>query len=332
LDETNNEDLLGIRTRKMPLMVKQILLEKGIGPETATRIAMDLISIGKADKTEFERVLSDNELITPQIMFLSKQEIDNIAEIITKDFKERKEETIDRKKLREDLDNAGIRFMPVDMALFGRMITSEAFENVEASFQAAHAISTNKLEQEYDFFTAVDDVFDKSSRLKSQGSAMLDEAEYNSSCFYKYFALDTDEFIMNLTRGSGYQADIEEAKKVLKATIKGLVETLVFVNPKGKQNAFAAHNPPQTILVEIASKKIPMSYANAFLMPVYPTQEDLSTRSTKRLIEFVNKSIEKYKLQKNRFLFKFDEIDETINGAIEVTDIEDLINKINAEV
>lgn len=236
--------------------------------------------------------------------------------------------------LRDALTSAGIKFIPVDMAMFGRMITSEAFENVEASFQAAHAISTNKLEQEYDFFTAVEDVFDASKKMKSQGSAMMDEVEYNSSCFYKYFAFDTDDFIENFTKGSKEKQDIEEAKAVLKVLIKGLIRSLVFVNPTGKQNSFAAHNPPQTILIEIASKKIPMSYANAFIKPVYPSQnEDLITKSSKQLIQFVNKSSKMYNINKERFLFIFDEIpDQKLENATIVKDIEDLITKVQSKI
>lgn len=44
------------------------------------------------------------------------------------------------------------------MALFGRMVTSDAFADVEASMQVAHAVSTNKVYMESDYFTAVDDL------------------------------------------------------------------------------------------------------------------------------------------------------------------------------
>ena len=44
------------------------------------------------------------------------------------------------------------------MALFGRMVTSNAFRDVEAAMQVAHAISTNKMNMESDYFTAMDDL------------------------------------------------------------------------------------------------------------------------------------------------------------------------------
>ncbi len=352
LEETKKEALIGIRTRKMPLMVMQKLIQMKVDAKTAKDAAIALMKIGKSEKaekaekddegkskksgkTKEEKEIKDEDLITPQIMFFSQKEIDEIANVLKKMIDEKKPASeLNQNLVKEHLNKAGIKFIPVDMAMFGRMITSEAFENVEASFQAAHAISTNKLEQEYDFFTAVEDVFDASKKMKSQGSAMMDEVEYNSSCFYKYFALDTDDFIENFTKGSKEKADLDEAKLVLKAVIKGLVKALTFNNPTGKQNSFAAHNPPQTILIEVSEKKIPMSYANAFLKPVFPTiTDDLLTKSTKVLIDFVNKSAEKYKLKKDRYLFQFDEIpDVKLTSGVNVKDIDELISKVQAKV
>ena len=46
----------------------------------------------------------------------------------------------------------------VDLALFGRMVATDPDINCDASAQMAHAISTHRVENEYDFFTAVDDL------------------------------------------------------------------------------------------------------------------------------------------------------------------------------
>ena len=73
----------------------------------------------------------------------------------------------------------------VDIGLFGRMTTSDAFENVEAAMEVAHAISTNQVQPEVDYFTAVDDI-------DSLGAGHIGENQFNSSTFYKYFSLDWD--------------------------------------------------------------------------------------------------------------------------------------------
>jgi len=44
-------------------------------------------------------------------------------------------------------------------------------------------------------------------------------------------------------------------------------------NPSGKQNTFAGHSLPSAILVEFKKKHIPVSYANAFEVPVKNTKD-----------------------------------------------------------
>lgn len=80
----------------------------------------------------------------------------------------------------------------VDIALFGRMTTSVAFEDVHASVQVAHAISTHALTQEFDYFTAIDDIFGHS------GAGMIGDTEYNSSTYYKYLNIHWEELVKNL--------------------------------------------------------------------------------------------------------------------------------------
>lgn len=48
----------------------------------------------------------------------------------------------------------------VDIALFGRMAASDPTLNYDAAAQVAHAISTHTIQNEYDYFTAVDDLQD----------------------------------------------------------------------------------------------------------------------------------------------------------------------------
>src|SRR3972149_6567514 len=48
-----------------------------------------------------------------------------------------------------------------DVALFGRMLADLPDKNRDAASQVAHAISTNKVSMEFDFYTAVDDLSPK---------------------------------------------------------------------------------------------------------------------------------------------------------------------------
>ena len=46
----------------------------------------------------------------------------------------------------------------MDIALFGRMVADDPSLNTDACAQVAHSISTHRVSNEYDYFTAVDDL------------------------------------------------------------------------------------------------------------------------------------------------------------------------------
>lgn len=167
------------------------------------------------------------------------------------------------------------KFDAVDIALFGRMTTSDAFEDVEAAMQVAHAISTHATINEVDYFTAVDD------KGAGVGAGHVGEAMFNSPCFYKYFCLDWDQLVTNLAGPPpDARKDKEEfdkwkteaksaAEKLAAAALGHFIRAAALTTPSGKQNSFAANNEPCGILVEIKKKgKVATSYANAFAEPV----------------------------------------------------------------
>ncbi|MDO8586864.1 MAG: type I-E CRISPR-associated protein Cas7/Cse4/CasC [Armatimonadota bacterium] len=162
----------------------------------------------------------------------------------------------------------------VDIALFGRMTTSPAFQDVEAAMQVAHAISTHAAVTETDYFTAVDDL-----GKSGGGAGHVDEAMYVSACFYKYFSLDWDQLLFNL---AGPEPDKSKddaahtqwtkeikptAMRLAAATLGHFIRAATMTTPSGKQNSHAANNEPCGILVEIRERKAPTSYANAFAEP-----------------------------------------------------------------
>lgn len=144
-----------------------------------------------------------------------------------------------------------------DLALFGRMLADQADLNVDASCQVAHALSTNKVSPEMDFFTAVDDLKARSEE-EDAGAGMLGTVEYNSACFYRYANVQMPQLDKNL------QGDGDLAKKTLEAFIRGFVHAI----PTGKQNTFAAHNPPSLVFVVVRKRGF-QSLANAFEKPVW---------------------------------------------------------------
>ncbi len=61
-----------------------------------------------------------------------------------------------------------------DLALFGRMIADLPDKNRDAAAQVAHAISTNRVSPEFDYYTAVDDLNPKGET----GAGMIGTVEF----------------------------------------------------------------------------------------------------------------------------------------------------------
>ncbi len=146
-----------------------------------------------------------------------------------------------------------------DLALFGRMLADLPENNVDAACQVAHAISTNRIHSmEMDYYTAVDDL----KPDDTAGADMIGTVEFNSACFYRYANLDVDQLNKNL------QGDGELTRKTAEAFLKAFINAV----PTGKQNTFAAHNPPSLVFAVVRTGG-PMSLTNAFVKPVAPNDK-----------------------------------------------------------
>ena len=253
---------LGIRTRKMPKLVAAQLEKMGVAAEYLPVVVKKLTGFANKNGKETDSG------ITNQIVIYSAEDIQAIADIIKAQIDAGKSvkdlEKINATEIEKMVKNAETRPISLDIALFGRMVTSTAFADVEASMQVAHAFSTNRVIMETDFFTAMDDMIDGSVEL---GSGMMGDVDYNSSCYYIYASLDTNKLLENLKHS-------ENPEIMVKAAVPALLRTIAFSNPSGKQNTFAGNVLPSAMLVECKEYPIPVSYANAFVEPAKPKQND----------------------------------------------------------
>src|SRR5271157_3684106 len=238
---------MGIRTRYLPELVRKKLLGMGIDEHLADVAANVVVKLGKKDKsaaggkeeageeseekaTEPDAEEEQKKLRTKQIMFLVDEEVQSIAEVMKAKLEEKGEAFGEIKgkeidKLQTEIGEEMSRTITPDVALFGRMITSSAFKDVEAAIQVAHAISTNRLEREFDFFTAVDDLQKKGEVMgQEKGASMMGDVEFNSACYYKYFSLDCDQFVDNMAGDKGTPDDraaaIEMLEKIIHAFLR----------------------------------------------------------------------------------------------------------------
>jgi len=144
----------------------------------------------------------------------------------------------------------------VDLALFGRMLADLPIRNVDAAAQVAHALSTNQVDVEFDFYTAVDEL----NPRDTTGAGMLGTIEFNSACFYRYSNVDVDQLARNLGD------DVDLARRAVEAFVRASVAAI----PTGKQNSMAAHNPPSFVFAVVRRNGL-WNLANAFAQPVRPT-------------------------------------------------------------
>jgi CRISPR system Cascade subunit CasC len=159
-----------------------------------------------------------------------------------------------------------------DVALFGRMIADNKDFNVDAASQVAHAISTHAVVNEYDYYTAVDDLKPDAE----SGADMIGTVDFNSACYYRYANLDLDRLTTNLG------GDTDLAARAASAWLSAFIHAV----PSGKQNSMAARTMPDTLLGVVRDHGA-WNLANAFLSPV--TDADLMAGSTQRMVDHFTK-------------------------------------------
>ncbi len=161
----------------------------------------------------------------------------------------------------------------LDVALFGRMIAELPEGNVDASCQVAHAIGTHRLASEFDYYTAVDDL----KPDDTEGADMIGTIQFNASCLYRYAALDVDQLASNL--GGAHDG------RALPSAVEAFARAFVTAIPTGKQNTFAARNPPSSVLA-VRRAAGAWNLANAFVAPVdgRNAQDGVAVASTGRLV------------------------------------------------
>jgi CRISPR system Cascade subunit CasC len=320
----DSEGLLGKRTQMLPTLVGTKLSEMGVDEKTAAAILSRLPDIvrgkTKAEKGEEGEEDTDDGTHeveettatedTKQLVFLDvTTELATFAERLHKAYREIGAGKWAKAKLTEINKYLG-ESLPrsVDIALFGRMTTAQAFRNVRASAQVAHALSTNALKQEFDYYTALDDLKPDSE----PGADMIGDIEYNSCTYYKYLNVHWNNLVDNLGGD----------KEVARRAVLALLEAAAMAHPTGKQNSFGAFNLPDFVLVEVSDRNLPVSYANAFLKPAYGTSnQSLLTNSVEQLSKYVTRLSKVYDLAPQRAFIAVDDdlafLDQKPRGSLD---------------
>ena len=194
---------LGVRSKKIATLLANECLVMGASEAQAVRCGETMAAF-----------FSDDTLL-----FLSETEAKAFATYAQKNgfetskLKDKELVKVSKKVVNKTLD-------ALDITLFGRMVAKAPEMNVEAAASFAHAISTHKVSNELEFFTAVDDYKTEGE----SGSAHIGSLEYNSATYYRYISLDLGQMEQTL----GGRADIKTA-------VDAFVKALFVAVPDARQ-------------------------------------------------------------------------------------------------
>lgn len=259
---------LGVRTKKIVELIagRITALDATITTEQALVLADETVKAAGL-KTEVPKRKADAAKETgataaPEakyLVFLSARQIEGLARLaldgaddITAYFKDKK----NKEQVKEIADSRH----SVDIALFGRMVADAADFNVDAAVQVAHALSVHRVDNESDYYTAVDD----ENREEETGAGMIGTIDFNSATLYRYAALGVHQLAANL--GHGLREDepgSEPVRRAVEAFLHGFVASL----PTGKINTFGHHTLPDAVIVTLRTTR-PISFVAAFEDPV----------------------------------------------------------------
>jgi CRISPR system Cascade subunit CasC len=107
----------------------------------------------------------------------------------------------------------------LDIALFGRMVAQAPVLNVEAAASFSHAISTHKVTNEVEFFTALDDY------STEPGSAHMGSLEFNAATYYRYISLDIGQLYQTLGERDSIPKAIDAFTKALYIAVPSARQT-----------------------------------------------------------------------------------------------------------
>lgn len=247
-----SEDELSERTKKIVEKVAgQIRAITNTGEDEALELAEKIINnAGVSTKDQEAKAL----------FFMSNKQAESMARLALA-------ETIPGKRETQAALNAG---MGIDIALFGRMVADDPLLNADASAQVAHAISTHGVENEYDYYTAMDD----RAPEDQAGAGMIGTVEFNSSTLYRYATVAAHDLEGNL-------GDTTAAVRAVREFVRGFICSM----PTGKINTFANSTPPYAVMVAVRRDQ-PINLAGAFERPVRAGDDGYQRQSARALAEY----------------------------------------------
>lgn len=247
-----DESELGTRTKRVAeVLSKRIVAQSPeIAPERALELAELAFSTAGIKLSEARRSTKENPLPKESgyLLFLSSRQLDQVAALcVVADVAEDSKAALNSGEVKRALDTSH----SVDLSLFGRMVAEASDLNVDAACQVAHAISVHPVDNEFDYFTAVDD-YKAQDDGEDAGAGMIGTVEFNASTLYRYATVDVDALQRNL-------GDVDATKRAVEAFVRAFVTSM----PTGKQNTFANRTLPNAVVLNVRDSQ-PVNLVGAF--------------------------------------------------------------------
>lgn len=155
-----------------------------------------------------------------------------------------------------------LRCHKIDTGLWGRMITNDAFVDVEGAMSTAHAISVNEYVETVDYFTCVDDVV-------SRGAGHLGEKTMHSSMFYCHYNINLDVLEENVP--------LMKNPDAMGSVLENILRTVFNMTPSGLSLKTDTHCPAEAMLIEFNSTTQLPNQVNAYLNAIRGGEDYLDT-------------------------------------------------------
>lgn len=261
--ETLDRSELGLRTKRV---VEELAgriggLNEEVAADAAVAVATQIFEAAKIKVTAPRLKKGDDPKIAEAgyLLFLSNLQLDALARIGADMLaSDEPAAVLKAANVKQTLDTQH----SVDLALFGRMVADTSDLNVDAACQVAHALSVHAVENEFDYFTAVDDVKAADERSDDQGAAMIGTVEFNSSTLYRFATIDVDRLRENLGDGDG-----QDGADATRRAVEAFVSSFITSMPTGKQNTFANRTLPEAVVVTLRDSQS-VNLVGAFEEPV----------------------------------------------------------------
>jgi len=265
------EGTFGVRTKHAAILVAERIKE--LVPEMSDKdVEVYAVAVlGAADVSVVASKRAGSEegaSVTQYLIFIAQPELDGLAHVAAKWYLEGTDIKKTTKQMKKEVSEVFHGAQAIDIALFGRMLADAPGLNTDASAQVAHAISVDKISQEYDYFTAIDDCASEDNA----GAGMIGSVGFNSSTLYRYATVNADSLSSQL-------GNTEAAAEGIRAFVEAFVRSM----PTGKQNTFANRTLPGTVIVAVRETQ-PINAVSAFENPVRAKEDvSISRQATERL-------------------------------------------------